>query len=135
MKGEKMAILTRKGYTDILRRIFETGGLTPDMESDLTRLKDDFDEREGMLRRYGEVYDGEDREEYEYLPIETDWERKYNEMDSRYHELQNRYVERFMGKSKNTLEEEDRSFKDKLDDDTDILEEEEESVDVMDLFK
>lgn len=130
-----MAILTRKGYTDILRRIFETGGLTPDMESYLTRLKDDFDEREGMLRRYGEVYDGEDKEEYEYLPRENDWERKYNEMDSRYHELQNRYVERFMGKSKDTLEEEDRSFTEKLDDDTDIIEEEEESVDVMDLFK
>ena len=55
-----MAILTKTGMDKILRRIMETGGLTEDMERDIDRLRSDFDEREGMLRRYGETYDGED---------------------------------------------------------------------------
>lgn len=48
----------------ILRRIMESGGMTEDMERDVERLKDDFDEREGILKRYGETYDGEDQDEY-----------------------------------------------------------------------
>ena len=57
-----MAILTRSGMEKILRRIMESGGMTEDMEQDIERLKDDFDEREGILKRYGETYDGEDRD-------------------------------------------------------------------------
>lgn len=82
-----MAILTKIGYSKLLNRIWETGGLTADMEDDLRRLQDDFDEREGILRKYGEVYDGEDKDEYEYKENtrdETDWKRKYEEMKTRY---------------------------------------------------
>lgn len=80
-------MLTKSGYSKLLNRIWETGGLTADMEEDLRRLQDDFDEREGMLRKYGEVYDGEDRDEYEYVenkPDDTDWKGKYEEMRTRY---------------------------------------------------
>ena len=93
-----MAILTRSGMTKILRRIMESGGMTDDMEEDVRRLQDDFDEREGILRKYGETYDGEDRDEYEfseregtsiYTPREEDkladdWRIKYEEMKKRY---------------------------------------------------
>lgn len=94
-----MAILSRPGMDKILRRIMETGGLTDDMEKDIQRLKDDFDEREGILKRYGEVYDGEDRDEYEYsgrdsesvyTPCEEDWRGRYEEM-------KRRYIDRFFG--------------------------------------
>lgn len=99
-----MAILSRRGMDKILRRIMETGGLTDDMEKDIQRLKDDFDEREGILKRYGEVYDGEDRDEYEYSgrdsesvytpreedKIEEDWRGRYEEM-------KRRYIDRFFG--------------------------------------
>lgn len=99
-----MAILSRPGMDKILRRIMETGGLTDDMEKDIQRLKDDFDEREGILKRYGEVYDGEDRDEYEYSgrdfesvytpreedKIEEDWRGRYEEM-------KRRYIDRFFG--------------------------------------
>ena len=61
-----MAILTKTGIDKILRRIMETGSLTEDMERDIDRIRSDFDEREGMLRRYGETYDGEDKDEYEW---------------------------------------------------------------------
>lgn len=82
-----MALLTKTGIKNLLNRLWETGGLSGDMEADIKRLQDDFDEREGMLRKYGEVYDGEDREEYEFVekPSETeDWKGKYEEMKSRY---------------------------------------------------
>lgn len=82
-----MALLTKTGIKKLLNRLWETGGLSADMEADIKRLQDDFDEREGMLRKYGEVYDGEDKEEYEFVekPSETeDWKGKYEEMKSRY---------------------------------------------------
>ena len=82
-----MALLTKTGIKNLLNRLWETGSLSADMEADIKRLQDDFDEREGMLRKYGEVYDGEDKEEYEFVekPSETeDWKGKYEEMKSRY---------------------------------------------------
>lgn len=86
-----MAILTKTGMDKILRRIMETGGLTEDMERDIDRLRSDFDEREGMLRRYGETYDGEDMDEYEWRGRDDeDWRRRYEEM-------RQRYLDRFFG--------------------------------------
>lgn len=113
-----MAILTKAGFNKLMSRIFETGGLSEAMEKDIERLKVDFDEREGMLRRYGEVYDGEDRDEYDWTPNdeyrleerdsgtegsmedtdevftpreeEKDWKQEYEN-------LSRRYINRFMG--------------------------------------
>lgn len=98
-----MAILTRSGMEKILRRIMERGGMTEDMERDVERLKDDFDEREGILKRYGETYDGEDRDEYDYSERddiniytpkeeEKDWKQEYDN-------LKERYMNRFFGTS------------------------------------
>lgn len=82
-----MTLLTKTGIKNLLNRLWETGGLSADMEADIKRLQDDFDEREGMLRKYGEVYDGEDKEEYEFVEKPSDaedWKGKYEEMKSRY---------------------------------------------------
>ena len=84
-----MALLTKTGIKKLLNRLWETGGLSVDMEADIKRLQDDFDEREGMLKRYGEVYDGEDRDEYDFVesprePEGEDWKGKYEEMKQRY---------------------------------------------------
>lgn len=98
-----MAILTRSGMEKILRRIMESGGMTEDMEQDIERLIDDFDEREGILKRYGEIYDGEDRDEYDYSERddiniytpkeeEKDWKQEYDN-------LKERYMNRFFGTS------------------------------------
>lgn len=94
-----MAILTKYGMNTLLRRIMETGGMTEDMEKDIQRLKDDFDEREGILRRYGEVYDGEDKDEYEYTEKENkkDWESEYKT-------LEKRYLDKFFGEGGNSSE-------------------------------
>lgn len=99
-----MAILTRSGMTKILRRIMESGGMTDDMEKDVQRLQDDFDEREGILRKYGETYDGEDRDEYEfserdgtsiYTPREED--KLADDWRIKYEEMKKRYLDRFFG--------------------------------------
>lgn len=109
-----MAILTKTGMDKILRRIMETGNLTEDMERDIDRIRSDFDEREGMLRRYGETYDGEDMDEYEwrerddesreesdrddkdiYTPREE--AKDYEDWRGRYEEMRQRYLDRFFG--------------------------------------
>lgn len=94
-------MLTRKGAFDILRRVMESGGLTDDMEKDIGRLRDDFDEREGILRKYGEVYDGEDRDEYDYVEREREITEPSGEdgrdWKSEYESLHKRYMNRFFG--------------------------------------
>lgn len=96
-----MAILTSAGMRKILRRIMETGGLTPEMEEDIERLKNDFDEREGILKKYGEVYDGEDKDEYEYTGRDTDTvytpKEEENEWRTKYEGMKQRYLDRFFG--------------------------------------
>lgn len=89
-----MAILTKTGMDKILRRIMETGGLTEDMEKDIDRLRSDFDEREGMLRRYGETYDGEDMDEYEWRGRDDESREDWR---GRYEEMRQRYLDRFFG--------------------------------------
>lgn len=97
-----MAILTKTGMNKILRRIMETGGMTPEMEEDIQRLRDDFDEREGILKKYGETYDGEDADEYEYTgrdPQEIytpkEEEKDAKEWRTKYEEMKARYLDRF----------------------------------------
>lgn len=112
-----MAILTKTGMNKILRRIMETGGLTPDMEEDIQRLRDDFDEREGILKKYGETYDGEDMDEYEYTGRDTDeiYTPKEEEKDAKdwrtkYEEMKARYLDRFFGGVDN-----DKNFEETMD--------------------
>lgn len=99
-----MAILTKTGMNKILRRIMETGGLTPDMEEDIQRLRDDFDERESILKKYGETYDSEDVDEYEYTGRDTgeiytskEEEKDAKEWRTKYEEMKARYLDRFFG--------------------------------------
>lgn len=99
-----MAILTKTGMNKILRRIMETGGMTPEIEEDIQRLRDDFDEREGILKKYGETYDGEDADEYEYTGFDTnkiytpkEEEKGAKEWRTKYEEMKARYLDRFFG--------------------------------------
>lgn len=97
-----MALLTRRSMENVLRRIWDTGGLTPDMENDLKRLQDDFDEREGILRKYGEVYDGEDKAEYDWVETRTAAEAQSTNWEERYSQLKQQYMDRFFGSNRIT---------------------------------
>lgn len=113
---------TRAAYEELLTRLMNSGELTPDMEEDFRRLKDELDEREGMLARYGETYDGENKE-YEWVAreVETDGtkdgsddvvqddmendvidtpEENVIDWEAKYRELKERYIDRFMGRIK-----------------------------------
>lgn len=113
---------TRLAYEELLTRLMNSGELTPDMEADFSRLKDELDEREGMLARYGETYDGENKE-YEWVAreVETDGtkdgsddvmqddnendvidtpEENVIDWEAKYRELKQRYIDRFMGRIK-----------------------------------
>lgn len=96
-----MALLTGRGMESLLRKIMETGGLTEDMENSVKRLKDDFDEREGILKRYGKTYEGDDADEYDWDESNKDDESVYTpreeEKDWRaeYEALNKRYIDRF----------------------------------------
>lgn len=113
---------TRLAYEELLTRLMNSGELTPDMEVDFSRLKDELDEREGMLARYGETYDGENKE-YEWVAreVETDGaedgsddvvqdgkendvidtpEENVIDWEAKYRDLKERYIDRFMGRIK-----------------------------------
>lgn len=104
--------LTKRGIDKILRKIMETGGLTEDMEKDIQRLRDEFDEREGVLKRYGETYEGEDQDEYDWeesrrvrddndddveVFTSREEEKLSNDWRSRYEEMRKKYIDRFFG--------------------------------------
>lgn len=88
-------MLTRKGVDGLLRRIMETGGMTEDMEKDVERLRAEFDEREGILKKYGEEWDGESEEfDWKEKPIE-DYSGPYKELEEKYRSLVGRYNNKF----------------------------------------
>lgn len=99
-----MALLTKAGVTKILRRIMETGGLTDDMENDIKRLQDDFDEREGILKTYGETYDGEDKDEYDFKGREKTQLSEGEDYKGKYEEMKQKYLDRFFGGVGNEVE-------------------------------
>lgn len=100
-----MPLLTKSGVNKILRRILETGGMTEDMENDIQRIQDDFDEREGMLKNYGEVYDGEDKDEYDFVGRETTQLEETEDYKGKYEELHKKYLDRFFGGTSTEVEE------------------------------
>lgn len=88
-----MALLTQAGMEDILKRIFETGEPTADMTAAMQRLKDDFDERAGILNKYGETYNGENKEydfvesqEIKSMREDAGYREKYNDLSRVYYD-------------------------------------------------
>lgn len=99
-----MSILTSGGMDKILRRIMEKGELNDELANDVQRIRDDFTERNNYLGMIGEVYNGEDKDEYDFSPnsstniytpseekkLAENWENKYNE-------IKKQYLDRFFG--------------------------------------
>lgn len=118
-------MLSITAINKILRRIMETGGLTPSMEEDIKKLQDEFNEREGILKQYGETFDGEDVEDYEFKGKEVEASDEYK---SKYEELHQRYLDRFFGGAKEEIMEDN---KEDLEEETKNLEKDEESIDSL----
>lgn len=101
---------TPEEYENLLKEIANSGGDTPAMMELLQKLRDDYDEREGMLKRYGEERDKkapegseEEREkirkESEEDNVEDRGERRIAYEDyvprEEYETLRKKYIERF----------------------------------------
>lgn len=104
-------MLTKQEHDDLLKEISETGGDTPAMLELMQKLRDDFDEREGMLRKDGETADstpieGEAKAEDEIREESTEDNKEDGGLRrdplpadmvprSDYDELRRKYIERF----------------------------------------
>lgn len=90
-----MALLTGKGMESILRRIMDKSDIEDEeMLADIERLRSDFSEREGILKNYGDISEGDD--DYEFVEKAREdgdeWKEKYNR-------LRKQYTDRFFGNS------------------------------------
>lgn len=101
-------MFVKEEYDNLLKEIAESGGDTPKMLELMQKLRDDFDEREGELKRYREAADKEtpEGEKAEEEKIVEDSERDnrsdggerrdaYDELSRRYDDLHKKYIERF----------------------------------------
>lgn len=65
---------SKEEYENLLKEIAMSGGDTDNMLKLLQKLRDDFDEREGMLRKEGEIKDKnkpDDKTEYDKIKTES----------------------------------------------------------------
>lgn len=99
-----MSLLTGGGMDKILRRIMEKGELNDELANDVQRIRDDFNERSNYLSMVGEVYNGEDKDEYDFSPNAStnvytpDEEKKLAEnWENKYNEIKKQYLDRFFG--------------------------------------
>lgn len=70
----------KKEHDDLLKEIAMTGGATPKMMELLQKLRDDYDDRAGMLRKEGEI---RDRREPEGAREEAEKIRRESRRDDR----------------------------------------------------
>lgn len=101
---------TRKALYDVMGRIMELGGMNPDIEAEITALRDDVEERDNLLKAVYEPWD-EEADDVTLTAIETPaqrTDREYNELEGRYNDLVARYKSSFfsggMTHSEDTIE-------------------------------
>lgn len=129
-----MALLSKEEHEGLLRRIAETGGATPEMLEDIQKLRDEYDERMGELRRYGERRDkdrpeGSEEEERKLDredrrderedrrddrdDVESRGEREVDPTDWRgkYEEIRKKYIDRFFTSPEEVKEDQEEDVK------------------------
>ena len=80
-------MISERTYNSIIRNIIDSGGMNEDMTRDMEQLKTELDERNGMLRRYGEITDNEDGSAvFTAKDDNENWRGKYEEMRKRYYD-------------------------------------------------
>lgn len=84
--------MTKSEVYEVLKRLLGDNDPTSDMAKDIRLLKDELDEREGMLEKYRKESDDDN----------NDWKRKY-------YDLKKEYVDRFFGIIDESKEDKDDS--------------------------
>lgn len=120
-------MLDKDSHENLLKEIAATGGDTPAMLELMQKLRDDFDEREGMLRKDGEAKDsespdGEDKE-VDKIREESVEDNKEDggirrdplsaDMVSRamYDDLRKKYIERFFSNPEEVKQDQEEDVK------------------------
>lgn len=88
---------TRKALYDVMGRIMELGGMNPEIEAEMTALRDDVEERDNLLKAAYEPWD-EEAEDVTLTAIETPaqrTDREYSELEGKYNDLVARYKSSF----------------------------------------
>lgn len=120
---------TKEEHENLLREIAESGGDTPKMLELMQKLRDDFDEREGELRRYHEERDKEEPEGLEKKEEEIEQESEEDDKEdggerrkaygalknyvsrADYEDLRNKYIERFFSTPEEAKKEQKKNVK------------------------
>lgn len=98
-------MLTRNAYMSMLDNMWEKAGMDEEMESVIERLKNDFDDKEKIIGKYGTIINDDGVEDYEF--VENDVE----DYKSKYEELKEKYKKRFFGKVDEIKEEQEEDIK------------------------
>ena len=109
--------MTREEVDTIVKRIAETGGFTDEMMEDVKKLKDELDEREGLLASYSEGMKEDWKSKFEEADrVRADFERKYLDMRDRYvNRFFNGSDEPVQNVSRETMVTEDEEIEDESD--------------------
>ena len=109
-------MVTRNAYMSMLDDIWEKIGMDEKMETVVEKLKNDFDEKEKIIGKYGTIINDDGVEDYEF--IENNYESVKNKAEndvedykSKYEELKEKYKKRFFGKVDEIKEEQEEDIK------------------------
>lgn len=118
---------SKEEHENLLKEIAATGGDTDSMLELLQKLRDDFDEREGELRRYNEAADKSkpDTENAEEKIVDESKEDNVDDKGlrrdpirddvvsrSEYDELKRKYIERFFSDPEQAKRDQEEDIKD-----------------------
>lgn len=110
-------MLSRENFIRLIKEVW--GEIGEENEVKINEMIDDYDERDGIMRKYGEFKEVED--EYTFNPFDFD------DYKVKYDELREKYKERFFGEGK-TKEEVIEQEKEDVSEDDDVKE-------ISELFK
>lgn len=87
---------TLASVNKILKKILENSDLGEEISNDIEAIKTAIQDRDTILKNYGDLPDDEDLEEFEFVAREKETDSN-DEYKTKYDALRKQYVERFFG--------------------------------------
>ena len=89
-------MLTLAAINKILKKILENSDLGEEISNDIESIKNAVQDRDTILKNYGDLPDDEDLEDFEFVAREKETDSN-DEYKTKYDALRKQYVERFFG--------------------------------------
>lgn len=87
---------TLASVNKILKKILENSDLGEEISNDIEAIKTAIQDRDTILKNYGDLPDDEDLEDFEFVEREKETDSN-DEYKTKYDALRKQYVERFFG--------------------------------------